>query len=471
MSMSSPLPWRNLRRGAGLALTGVMLAAVFGAGGPVPQTAAADPCVQPVPRHVVATPGNSVIAVTWDEPAASTCSVSEPASYFVQYRGQSGDWVEVRPEVRSLRLATLTDLSNGETYSIRVASTSSENRVWSDIVTATPLASRPSLPAAPTGLAATYPDGADDRGQIVASWNPVSAGNLVGYVVETTYDGHIIRRQTAETETSMAGWGLIWNYWGSFFYYNWEGPSVAKPGTFRVAALTSVGLGPWSTAVSVTEDPTVRASDLILDHNTIAGVRPYLSGWFDATGTVKVTTADGREVCTVEPRFRTTWSCELPEWLPEGESTLTVTGTKADGTTQVKTCTVDLDRTPPPPPTITSPAAGSTIGLRPTFSGQAEANSEVNVYQVNSATSNTFACSATAGTTGRWSCTSEYDLVPGAATIRVEAYDAHYNPSAPTDYSYTIDPGTDPFAAILAELLTWLKTFLIELLTILTGVI
>jgi serine protease AprX len=98
------------------------------------------------------------------------------------------------------------------------------------------------------------------------------------------------------------------------------------------------------------------------------------------------------------------------------------------------------DITPPAPPVLTNPAAGSLQPKTVSFSGSAERGATVKVY-VDGGTSPK--CSSTvpagAGTTGPWSC-SNSSLANGAHTVTVTATDPALNVSAPTGpRSFSVD--------------------------------
>jgi hypothetical protein len=87
-----------------------------------------------------------------------------------------------------------------------------------------------------------------------------------------------------------------------------------------------------------------------------------------------------------------------------------------------------IDRTPPPPPVVTHPAAGTTVNHQPlVFDGTGENGATVTTYVDSNPV-----CTAVVHD-GRWSCTSTGLLIPdGSRTVQAAQRDAAGNYGAPT---------------------------------------
>ncbi|WP_304504116.1 Ig-like domain-containing protein [Corallococcus sp. EGB] len=99
----------------------------------------------------------------------------------------------------------------------------------------------------------------------------------------------------------------------------------------------------------------------------------------------------------------------------------------------------------PSAPTVTAPAAGSTLATaKPTFSGTAEAGSTVTVRE-----GTTVLCTATVNAAGNWSCTSTVSLADGAHTVSAQAMDTSGNVSPTTSVGFNVDT-TPPVAPVIS---------------------
>lgn len=94
-----------------------------------------------IPRGITAAAGDGQVSLRW-------VPVTGAHEYRVEYRGGSGDWVQLtvtRPSV------VVADLVNGQTYEFRLASVTLQGQSeWSGTVTATPVARQPGPAPTPT---------------------------------------------------------------------------------------------------------------------------------------------------------------------------------------------------------------------------------------------------------------------------------------------------------------------------------
>jgi hypothetical protein len=181
--------------------------------------------------------------------------------------------------------------------------------------------------------------------------------------------------------------------------------------------------------------PTVDgpAPNSVLNDNT-----PTLSGVAEPESTVTVKDDQGNPLCTTQADPVTgAWSCELSTPLPDGPHTLQVTATDPAGNESDPTSLpLTIDTTPPAPPAITSPVAGSTTGDNtPTISGTAEPGSTVTVSEGG----NPLCTALVDPVTGAWSCEPATPLADGPHTITATATDPAGNESAPTLRTFTVD--------------------------------
>ena len=90
------------------------------------------------PRALAATPKTRSVALAWSAPASVNAgSVSD---YVVQYRLQGAtSWITFRDGTSTARKATVTGLTSGQIYEVRVAAKNkSGTGTWSDVVLGTP---------------------------------------------------------------------------------------------------------------------------------------------------------------------------------------------------------------------------------------------------------------------------------------------------------------------------------------------
>lgn len=98
------------------------------------------------PGQLVVTPGDEMLEVSW-------AAVPGAERYTVQWRSGSEEYSDARQQIVETPSATLSELTNDVTYTVRVrASNAGGDSDWSEEETGTPLQPVPALPAAGAGL-------------------------------------------------------------------------------------------------------------------------------------------------------------------------------------------------------------------------------------------------------------------------------------------------------------------------------
>lgn len=198
-----------------------------------------------VPQSLTATAGLASVYLSWTAPSSS--GSSPLTNYAIQYSSDSGStWSTVSKSTSTLTFYTVTGLTNGTTYQFRVAAiTAVGTGSYTSSVSATPTSSS-TVPSAPVSLGAN-----PGNASAVLSWSaPASNGGtpITDYTVEyypagasswTTFS------HTASTATAITVTGLT------------NGTAYI----FRVAAVNSVGTGPYSpTALTTPQASATTAS-------------------------------------------------------------------------------------------------------------------------------------------------------------------------------------------------------------------
>ena len=205
---------------------------VVGSGG-LSSTVAATPMATPdAPLNLSITYGNSSIAVAWDAPADD--GGSPITDYVIQYRASSASsWTTASDGTSTARATTLSGLTNGTLYYIRVAAvniagTSSYTSALSDTPRTVP--SAPSSPTAARG-----------NQQITFTWTAPGNGGaaITDYLIEykeASSSTWLLYSDSVSTSTSQVFTGLT------------NGTSY----NFRVSAVNSEGTGSVSSTATQT---------------------------------------------------------------------------------------------------------------------------------------------------------------------------------------------------------------------------
>jgi predicted phage tail protein len=181
------------------------------------------------PTAVVGTYGNTEVALTWSAPAIDGgAAVSD---YIVQYSSNAGStWSTFSDSTSSSTSATVTGLTNGTSYTFRVAAT---NNVGTGSYSTASAAVIPrTLAGAPTAVAGTY-----GNTEVALTWSApaVNGGAAISdYAIQYSSDGTTWTTFADGTSasTSATVTGLT------------NGTSY----TFRAAAVNNVGTGSYSAA-------------------------------------------------------------------------------------------------------------------------------------------------------------------------------------------------------------------------------
>ncbi|WP_257446686.1 Ig-like domain-containing protein [Archangium lipolyticum] len=171
---------------------------------------------------------------------------------------------------------------------------------------------------------------------------------------------------------------------------------------------------------------------------------PTFTGYAEDSSTVSVF-LDGRLSGTVTASTSGSWSFTPSSPLADRTYSLTVQATDSAGNTSqaspARTFTVDG---PPPTPTVSQPVSGATITARYTFTGFAEASSQVWLVVDEKPLGMVIATSS-----GVWSFVPSTGLADGAHTLKVIATDQAGNASPySAPISFTVD-GTPPAAPLI----------------------
>ena len=130
------------------------------------------------PTGLTATPGNTQVSLSWTTPTDNGGSAI--TDYTIQYSANAGtSWSTFADGTVTGTTAIVTNLTNGDTYQFRVSAVNDAGTSTpSDTVDATPR----TIPAAPTGLAAT-----PGNTQVSLSWTaPTDNGGsaITGYIIQ-----------------------------------------------------------------------------------------------------------------------------------------------------------------------------------------------------------------------------------------------------------------------------------------------
>lgn len=193
----------------------------------------------------VATAKDKQVQLVWNVPPNGGSAITD---YIVEYKETSGvQWIKFDDDTRldTDTIANVTGLTNGTSYSFRVAAVNSVGMgLWSDIVSAIPAA----VPGAPLDLKTN-----SGRLGSTLHWtepNDVGGSSIVNYIVQYK------RSDTSNWSQIVRNPLLV----DTFLPLNTD--HIFQVGTsydFRVAAVNTASQGPWSDIF------TVKIPDTLLD--------------------------------------------------------------------------------------------------------------------------------------------------------------------------------------------------------------
>jgi len=181
------------------------------------------------PTGLTATAGNAQIALAWTAPSAP--GTSAITGYTVEYTPSGGSAQTVSTGSTSTSY-TLTGLTNGTAYTVRVAGVSAAGAGAYTAASSSVTPSAATVPGAVQGLSAAFSCGS---GNFCASWTaPSSNGGspITGYRVQATGD---INASINVIVTSTS--------WASAFIHS----NCGGNGTLTISAINAIGQGPSET--------------------------------------------------------------------------------------------------------------------------------------------------------------------------------------------------------------------------------
>ncbi|WP_414450732.1 Ig-like domain-containing protein [Burkholderia sp. 22PA0099] len=171
--------------------------------------------------------------------------------------------------------------------------------------------------------------------------------------------------------------------------------------------------------------------------------RPVLSGHGEAGSIIHVR-VDNNEVGTVRVGSNGIWTYQLPEPLPDGLARLSVRASNSAGQSMPsKAYIIEVDVTPPPPPTIDHASSGTPA----TLSGHAEPYSTIDVYD-----GKTFLGTVTTGADSQWTLSLPEGMSVGNHTLTATSRDPAGNVSqSSANFDFVVEPEVPTAHAVVDD--------------------
>ncbi len=223
------------------------------------------------------------------------------------------------------------------------------------------------------------------------------------------------------------------------------------PHTLRVRAVRGLDVDTTPASYTWTVDTTAPAAPVVIqpgNGTTTANASPTVLG--NALPQTNVTVfIDGTNVGTVPTNTMGSFTLSLSNTLSDGSHTVRAVATDAAGNVSASSMvnTFVVDTLAPLPPVITAPTAGSTVAARtPVITGNAEANSTVQV-EIDGQPVGT----ASTNAAGQWTLSTVSPLADGPHTVRARASDSVGNISAlSVAVTFTVD-ATAPATPVVSR--------------------
>ena len=261
------------------------------------------------PAQPDTTSGNAQLGVSWAAPADSGSTIS---AYTVEYSSDSGaTWSSDNVAITlSSRTATITGLTNGTAYQVRVRATNARGSGgWSPVATDKP--GRPPAPATPTLTVGV--------GQLTVAWTAPTA------------NGPAINDYDVQYRAGVSGDWTSWDHSGTAVTATITGLDAALTYQVQVRAASSAGPGPWTTAASASPTGTVPAAPAA-PRLSSTGATQMLVSWDAPADT-------GSPISDYDVRISSDSGANWTEWDASTTSTdrsATVTGLTSGTTYQVQ---------------------------------------------------------------------------------------------------------------------------------------
>ena len=212
------------------------------------------------PRGVAATPADESLVLTWTAPGSD--GGADVSGYVIEHKQTSEQaWSDPATTVAATaRTHTITNLTNGTSYEVRVAAKNSAGTGGWGTASGTP--ARPA--GAPRNLGVTAVDGA-----LELSWEaPAGGAEVSGYVVE-------------HREAGAVAWSAPVSVGADVLSHVIGGLTNGSSYVVRVAARNSAGTGAWAS----------RSVRIPTDFNAAPEVIPRVREWSGGTGELSLTSS------------------------------------------------------------------------------------------------------------------------------------------------------------------------------------